>query len=561
MSSRHALTKSSWILPSLRGYKRAWLGPDLIAGITLAAVAIPECMGYTKIAGTPVVTGLYTILLPIAAFALLGSSRHLVVGADSATAAILFSGLSALAAPYSPSWLVLTSAAALVTALLLVMSNLLRLGFLADFLSRTVLIGFLSGVGVSLVAAQLPDMLGLPSGNGFAAHVGAVVRHAADAHLLTVAMAIGVVVLIVALEWLVPAMPASLFAVAVAIAITWVFRLDTRGIAVIGLVQPGLPGLSVPHVTAHQLAAILPTCASMFLVILAQSAATSRSFAQKYDEQLDENRDLLALAAANALAGLSRTFVVNGSPTKTAIADGAGSRTQLAQVMTAVVVLVVLLVATPLIEHLPVAALASLVFLIGMKLVDVKSLRDVFRFRRTTFVVAIATLAAVVWLGVERGIFVAIALSVLDHLQQEFHPRDVILTLWHDGVKAERASPGLETQPGLVTYRFEAPLFFANSDYFAQRARNIVRSTPHPVRWFVLDMVSTTDIDYTGGLTLASTIKRLQQQNVTVAIASADDVLQQLTRTGILEMVGPTYRFVSARDAIEAFRRSKEANT
>jgi SulP family sulfate permease len=460
--------------------------------------------------------------------------------------------------PYSSHWLALTSAAALVTAVLLAVSTLLRLGFLADFLSRTVLIGFLSGVGVSLIAAQLPDMLGIvESGSGFAAHVAAVARHASEAHIPTVAMAIGVVLLIVTLEWIAPALPGSLVAVALAIASTWLFRLDHHGIAVVGPVHSGLPGFGVPRVSAHELVTILPTCASMFLVILAQSAATSRSFAQKYDEQLDENRDLLALAAANAVAGLSSTFVVNGSPTKTAIADAAGSRTQLAQLTTAVVVLVVLLAATPLIERLPLAALAALVFLIGLKLIDVKSLREVYSFRRTTFAVAIATLAAVVWFGVERGIFVAIALSVLDHLQQEFHPKDVVLTLNNGGWKAERANPGLESQPGLVVYRFEAPLFFANADHFAQRVREVVKAAPHPVKWVVFDMVSTADIDYTGGLTFAATLRWLQQQDVTIVLSGADDLMQTLTRTGILDMVGSTRRFASALDAIEAFRRSQ----
>jgi MFS superfamily sulfate permease-like transporter len=299
----------------------------------------------------------------------------------------------------------------------------------------------------------------------------------------------------------------------------------------------------------------------MFLVIVAQSAATARRFAQKYGEPLDENRDLLALTAANVLAGLSSTFVVNGSPTKTAIVDAAGSRTQLAQVTTALIVLAVLLTATSVIERLPVAALATLVFAIGVKLVDVQSLREIYRFRTATFLVAMATLAGVVWFGVERGIFIAIALSILDHLRQEYHPRDVMLMAQGSAWKLETAHPGKESSPGLVVYRFEAPLFFANADYFAARLRDVVHRTPHPLRWCVLDLISMDDVDYTGGLTLATTITGLQAQGITVALAGAKDVSSDLGRLGILDRVGREHVFESAYDAVEAFRKEASGAT
>jgi high affinity sulfate transporter 1 len=535
--------------------ERRWLASDLLAGVTLAAVAIPECMGYTKIVGTPVVTGLYTMLLPLAGYALIASSRHLVVGADSATAAMLFAGLTGLATPFSDHWAALTSAAALVTALCLAGSTIFRLGFLADFLSRTVLVGFLSGVGVSLLIAQLPEMLGIsPAGTGLRAGVAAVAAEIGRARWPTVIMAVSVVGLILVFEKFAKKVPGSLVAVAAAIASTWLFRLDRHGIAVVGRVQAGLPAVRLPAVTLREAIAILPTCASMFLVIVAQSAATARSFAQKYGERLDENRDLLALGAANALAGFSSTFVVNGSPTKTAIVDAAGSRTQIAQLTTASVVLAVLLFATPLIERLPVAALAALVFLVGVKLIDFRSLRQIYRFRTATFLVAVATLAAVVWFGVERGMFIAIALSVLDHVRQEYHPKDIVLTAPGGRWRAENASPGIESAPGLIVYRYEAPLFFANADYFAARVRDVVTSAPHPVRWLVLDLASMSDIDYTGGLTLAITIKHLQEKGITVALSAVEDVAVELDRLDVSDLVGRERIFESVQDAVDAFR-------
>jgi MFS superfamily sulfate permease-like transporter len=538
---------------TLRNYHRAWLASDLLAGVTLAAVAVPECMGYTKIAGTPVITGLYTMVLPLTAFALIGSSRHLVIGADSATAAILFAGLTSLATPFTDHWAVLASGAALLTAACLGAASLFRLGFLADFLSRTVLVGFLSGVGVSLVLAQLPDMLGIP-GTSQALHAGVAALIAESrAQWPTMFMALAVLGIIVLFEHAVKRVPGPLVAIALAIGVTWWFDLNRHGIAVVGSLHAGLPTIRLPALTRHEAVALLPTCASMFFVIVAQSAATARSFAHKYGEPLDEDRDLFALTAANVLAGLSSTFVVNGSPTKTAIVDAAGSRTQLAQLTTAVAIVIVLLTATSMIERLPVAALAALVFVIGVKLIDLRSLREIYYFRTSTFLVALATLCAVVWLGVERGIFVAMGLSILDHLRQEYHPKDVVLIATGTAWRLEAAVPGVETAPGLVVYRFEAPLFFANADYFAARVRAVAHNAPHPVRWFALDLMNMENIDYTGGLTLAATIARLQEQGITVVLTGAKDVLSDLGHLRIPDDVG---LFESAHDALVAYLKA-----
>lgn len=547
-------TQKWWLPATLDGYQKAWLGPDLVAGLTLAAISIPECMGYTKIAGTPVVTGLYTILLPIAVFALLGSSRHLVVGADSATAAILFAGLIGLARPGSTEWLALASVAALLTGAFLVLASVFRLGFLADFLSRTVLVGFLSGVGVSLVIGQLPDMLGVAAGgHGFAQHLLAILRALPHTQWPTLLMALAVLVVILLADRFARKVPGPLLAVALAIAGTWLFHLDQHGLAVVGRVQAGLPAFRIPPLSLPNLSHLLPLSASMFLVIVAQSAATARSFAQKYNEPLSENRDLVALGAANAAAGLSGTFVVNGSPTKTAVVDSAGGRTQVSQLATALVVLVVLLFATGLIARLPNAALAALVFLIGVRLVDVRSLRQIYRFRRATFAVALAALLGVVLLGVERGIFLAVGLSILDHLRQEYHPKDVVLRLADGHWQAHKAERGAETEPGLLVYRFQAPLFFANADYFSARLQHLIHGAPNPVQWLVLDLVSMDDIDYTAGLMLAATLERLQKQDITVALAQIGDVRVELDRFGIIERLGTAHLHETVPDAVEAY--------
>jgi MFS superfamily sulfate permease-like transporter len=267
----------------------------------------------------------------------------------------------------------------------------------------------------------------------------------------------------------------------------------------------------------------------------------------------------MALGAANVLAGLSSTFVVNGSPTKTAVVDAAGGHTEVAQLTTAGVVLAVLLFATALIERLPNAALAAIVFLIGVKLIDVRNLQQIYHFRKVTFVVAIGTLLAVVFFGVERGIFVAIGLSVLDHLHREYHPKDVILTLRDGQWKAIPAVPGAETEPGLIVYRFEAPLFFANADYFEARLHSVVTTAPHPVKWLVLDLVSMDDIDYTGGLTLAAIVARLQQEGITVVFTEVEDVRDELNQFGITQSVKTTHLFDTLQAAVNAYRQQNAA--
>jgi high affinity sulfate transporter 1 len=543
-----------WLPESFRGYRREWFVPDVVAGITLAAVAIPACMGYTKIAGMPVVTGLYTILAPILAFALLGSSRHLVVGADSATAAIMFAGLAGMALPESPKWVALASAAAIVTAGLLFVSSLLRLGFLANFLSRTVLVGFLSGVGISLILGELPDIIRVePHGKDVLTRLIGIIRDIPHAHMPTFLMSAAVIAVIAILERVARRAPGSLIAVALAIGATWFFHLERLGISVVGRMHAGIPSFRVPNVSANDLTFLFPMAISMFLVVLAQSAATSRSFAQKYHEKLNENRDLLALGAANLVAGLSQAFVVNGSPSKTAVAESAGARTQVAQLTTAAVTLLALLFATSLIARMPNAALASLVLIIGVRLIDIQSLSQIYRFRKMTFVVAVATMIGVVFLGVERGIFVAIALSILDHLRQEYSPKDVVLTDVAQHWCPIKAEPGVESAPGLLIYRYEAPLFFANSDHFSERVKELIKAAPSPVKWLVLDLVSMNDIDYTAGLTLLDTIKEFQKDGVAVIIAQAEDVLQPLDRLGITELVGPGRIYASVRAAVTAF--------
>jgi SulP family sulfate permease len=558
------------MLEGIAPYDRAWLPKDVVAGITLAALAIPEVMGYTKIAGMPVITGLYTILIPIAAFALFGSSRHLVVGADSATAAIMYAGIAALGIsglqPASPEWVALAGLSALLTGGLLFLARVGRLGFLADFLSRTVLIGFLCGVGVQVATGQVAGMLGVPKQTSNVGFVSGnlieffkTLGHIGEASWQTALVSASVLTVLVVFGRWITAIPGGLVAVVGMIALSWIFDFGAHDVSTLGPVPSGLPSIGVPSgVSWTDAAKLMPTAVSMFLVVLAQSAATSRAYAVKYSEGFVENTDLVGLGLANVAAGFSGSFVVNGSPTKTEMVDEAKSHTQVAQLTTAVVVAVVLLFLTKPLQYLPNAVLSAVVFLIGLKLVDVSGMKDVYRLRRDEFWVALATAVVVVVVGVEEGIILAIVLSLLLHVHRHYAPVDRVLTITPQGrVRSVEPKPGTTTEPGLVVYRFGAGVFYANATRLSDEVLALVESV-EPLSWFVLDAGSIDDLDYTGGKTLAELVDQLRARGTTFAVAEPTErVRRELDVFGIRAKIGEEHVFETVQDALQAFRRSE----
>ena len=566
---RSGLGRVVSVLEGIRPYQRGWLQADIVAGITLAALAIPEVMGYTKIAGMPVITGLYTILIPIAAFALFGSSRHLVVGADSATAAIMFAGIAGLGIsglqPATPQWVALAGLSALLAGGLLLLARVARLGFLADFLSRTVLIGFLTGVGIQVAIGQVAGMLGIPkqtSGVPFFSNdlieFFKTLGHIGQASWSTALVSASVLAVLIVFERWVKAIPGGLVAVVGAIVASWAFDLQTHGVSILGPVPSGLPSIGLPSgVSWHDAARLLPAAVSMFLVILAQSAATSRAYAVKYNERFTENTDLVGLGLANLTAGLSGTFVVNGSPTKTEMVDEAKSHTQVAQLTTAVMVAIVLLFLTKPLQYLPNAVLSSVVFLIGVKLIAVRGMRAIYGLRPDEFWVALVTAIVVVVLGVEQGIILAIVLSLIVHVKRHFSPHDAVVRFDEQGhIRLAEPTPGTVTEPGLVIYRFPVGIFYANAVRLSEDAMRLV-NVPDPPRWFVLHAEAIDDIDYTGAQTLLELADHLHQRGIVLAVAEAsDDLRRELDRFGLTDKIGPGRYLDSLQAAREAFQSS-----
>jgi high affinity sulfate transporter 1 len=531
-------------LPLLRGIlPLSWRSAirDAMAGVTLASMNIPQVLGYARIAGMPLVTGLYTVILPVLAFAIFGSSRHLVVSADSATAAIFAARLSGMAPTGSAAYVALVGLVALLTALLLLLARIFKLGFLADFLSRTVLVGFLAGVGVQVGVAMLGDMLGIV---WTSPHTLEQLQQLAigwpQIHAATCEVSLLVVALILVFRHWLPRWPVSFVVVIVAIALSYRYDGAGHGIPVIGAVPGGLPTLGLPRFTGRELLALLPAAGSCFVMIIAQSAAAARFFAERYGERVDSDADILGLSAANAAAAFSGAFVVNGSPTQTAMADNAGARSQLANVVFAVMVVLVLLFLTAPLRYLPHCVLASIVFTIAVGLIDLRSLRDIRRESPGEYALAILTAAAVAVAGVEQGILLAIALSLLRHVNHSYRPHtSILMPAAAGGWQPEPPLPGTETAPGLILYRFSADLFYANDYHFADEVRALVEQAPTPIHWFVIEAGAITDLDYSAARTVRDLAVELRRRNVVLVFARVSPFLRaDMDRHGVTKVLG-----------------------
>ncbi len=562
---------SSFILGGILPFDPARLPTEIIAGATLAALAMPEVMGYSKIAEMPVITGLYTLVLPMAAFAIFGSSRHLVVGADSATAAVMATGLAGIAAagaPASPQWVAMAGLSAIICAVFMIVARIIRLGFIANFLSHSVLIGFLTGVGIQVALGQVGGLFGVSEGSGttlekFANALKAIAN--GETSYATLAVSITVLVVIVGLERVNKKIPGALIAVVGMIIASYAFDFAARGITTIGSVPSGLPPIGLPAIPADQLGsdivALLPVAFSMFILILAQSAATSRAYAMKYDDSFDENVDLIGLGLGNLAAGLSGTFVVNGSPTKTEMVDSAGGRSQIAQLTTSVIVVVVLLFLTVPLSYMPNAVLSAVVFLIGLKLVDYRGMALIYRLRRDEFVVALITAATVVVVGVEQGIILAIVLSVVVVLTHVYKPHDRVVSFAADG-KPELGdvAPAVQAAPGLVIYAFGAELFYANANRFSEEIMEILDAADPAIRWLAFDAAAIGDLDFSGADSVRQVARELEGRGARLVMCSVDPAVRKLLDAyGLTEMIGSDYIFPTSIDVLTAYRAAPAA--
>jgi high affinity sulfate transporter 1 len=536
---------------------------EIIAGLTLAALAIPEVMGYTKIAGMPVITGLYTILIPSFLYAIFCSSRHLVVGADSATAAILAAGMVGLAAVGSDQYVALAAVLAIMAACFLILARIIGLGFLADFLSRTVLIGFLTGVGIQVALGQISGMLGLKGGgHGTLDKIWTDLQQIEQVNYYALATAVSVLLVLIGSKKISNKIPGGLIAVIGAVVISWAIDLG-QYLHVLGNIPSGLPHFGLPKVdwSMELIGKLVPTAFAMFVVILAQSAATSRAYAARYNESFNANTDLVGLGIANIGAGLSGTFVVAGSPTKTQMVDGAGGRTQMSLIVTSLIVLMVLLFFTGPLAYMPDAVLSAVVFLIGINLIDIRGMRKIYQQWRSEFWVAVLTMLVVAFVGVEQGIMLAVVLSLIDHIRHGYKPKNAVLVPGASGImRAQPVASKAEAEPGLMIYRFTHSIYYANAQLLTEEITGLVNTAEPPLRWFCIDASAIDDVDYSAAESLRSILGILKDKGVRLVVAQVMDDVREGGRYALHELIGEDAFYDSLDEVVEAYRQQTAAN-
>jgi sulfate permease, SulP family len=537
----------------------AGIARDAVAGIALAAVDVPQALGYARIAGMPLITGLYTLLLPLALFAMFGSSRYLVVAADSATAAILIGGLSSMAPIGSAHYVALAAIVALLTGGCLLVARLFKLGFLADFLSQTVLVGFMTGVGFQVAIAMLGEMTRVPiTSNRTLEQLAQMADGLTRIHAPTLCLAVATVVIILLLREFAPRFPNYLLVVAGTIAASATFDFSLHGIKLIQEISGGLPPLRMPHVSWSEVTALSGVSGSCFVMIVAQSAATAYAYASRHGQTHDENADLIGLAAANVVAGLSGSFVVNGSPTQTAVAEGSGARSQIAQLTNAAVVTLVLLFLTGPLHYLPRCVLGAVVFTIAITLVDIRGLRSILRESPGEFELALITAGVVVAVGVEQGILLASALSLLRHVRHSYRPHTAVLIGENGHWSPTPAVSGAISAPGLIIFQFGANLFYANAARFASDVRRLISGAPEPIGWLVVDAGAITSVDYSAALVVRDLLEDLTNRHVTLMLVHAEtSLMNDLRRHHLIELIGEDHVFDTFRGALAAIDAAK----
>ncbi|MFE3630179.1 SulP family inorganic anion transporter [Streptomyces goshikiensis] len=559
-----ACGRPSLLPPGLRRYRRSWLGRDALAGITVAAYLVPQVMAYAGVAGLPPVVGLWAVLPAMVLYALTGSSRLLSVGPESTTALMTAVAVGPLAGGDPGRYAVLAAALAVVVGLASLAAWAVRLGFLADLLSRPVLVGYLAGVALIMIVDQLPRLTGVrATGSGFFSQLYTFALNVSHVHWPTVVLAAAVLVLLLVAPRYWRLVPRPLLALVVATAAVAAFGLDERyGVAVIGSVPSGLPVPALP--SPGDLPQLVIPALGVLIVGYSDVILTARAFADRGDPLPPApNRELLALGAANLGAGFMHGFPVSSSASRTALAQSAKARSQGYSLFAALAVLMVLLFLGPLLAHTPSAVLGAIVVYAAVRLVEVGEFRRLAAFRRRELLLALGCLLGVLTLGILRGVLVAVALSVVELLARVARPHDAVegMVPGLAGMHDVDDYPAARTVPGLVIYRYDSPLFFANAENFRRRALAAVDGQSPPTRWFVLNTEANVEVDITALDAVEALRQELADRDIVLALARVKQELREdLDAYGLTASVGADRIYPTLPTALEAYRAwSREA--
>jgi sulfate permease, SulP family len=543
------------VVRSLRGYRRAWLATDVLAGVTLLAIAVPEQLATSRLAGMPPITGFYAFVAGSVLFALLGFNPRMSVGADSTIAPLFAVGVARLAASGTPRYQELVGILAVMVGVLVALVWLARLGWISELLSAPIITGFLAGIAVIIIVHQLPDLFGVHAEGGSTVHrIGSVISQLGHLNVATLVIGLSVFAIVIGAERIDGRLPGALVGLVGATVVVAAAHLDHHGVAVLGPFAHGAPHLGLRGLSWTTVQKLAPLSAVVALVVVSQSAATTRAFAAEEPYPSDVGQDFLAVGAGNVVAGLIGAFPVNASPARTAAVSAARGRTQLAGLLAAVGVAAVV-PAAGLLRDVPLAALAGVLLFVATRIFHVGDLVAIARFDRFELGLAVVTLLAVALIGVEQGIGVAVGLAILDRTRLTARPTLHVLgqipgtTSW-----APLSAPGQPTEiPGVLVVLFAVPLWYGNATHFRaalDHARR--RSAPGP-RLVVLDALGMYDVDFTGARALSQTLEDLRRDSVGFAVARAGDHLKEnLARGGLLQQIGADRFYASVGEAINA---------
>ena len=547
-------------------YERSWLWPDLGAGLVLTALLVPQGMAYAELAGLPAVTGLYTTVAALLAYAVFGPSRILVLGPDSSLAPLIAAAIIPLAAGDEAYAVALASMLALLVGVVCVFTGLVRLGTITELLSKPVRIGYINGIALIVLVSQLPKLFGFSTdSDGWLDAIRDFVVGVFDGETNWVALALGAgsLAIIYGSRRINPKIPGVLIATVLSIVAVAVLDLTNEGISVVGSLPEGFPSLLFPTVAWGDMVPLTLAAVGIALVAFADTAALSTTFAAKLGDEVDANQEIIALGTANLAAGFVRGFPMSASSSRTSVADSMGTKSQLTGVIGAVGIVLLVVFANDLLSNLPSATLAAIVITASFALFDIDEMVWLWRVRRSEFVLSLGALLGVTLVGVLEGIVIAIALSLMNFIRRAWRPYDATLGRI-DGVKGyhdvER-HPEAERIPGLIVFRFDSPLFFANSEHFQRRLARAIRHAPWSVRWVIIAAEPITDIDTTAAETLIEVFDELESRGIQLAFAELKgQPKDRLVTYGLYDRVGDDLFFPTLGTAIDAYVEDTGSN-
>ncbi|MCS6825831.1 MAG: SulP family inorganic anion transporter, partial [Caldilinea sp.] len=546
-------------LARLRAYPPTWLRYDLTAGLVLATMLAPVGMAYAQAAGLPAVHGLYATIVPLLAYAIFGPSRILVVGPDSSLAPLIAATVLPLAQGDTQRAVALAGMMAIMAGVICIGAGVARLGFITELLSKPIRYGYMNGIALIVLVSQAPTLLGFSvEGDNALQRLWELVVGITDGRINWGAFAIGGSALVAALLLKrQPRIPAMLVVLVGATLVVTLFDLDARtGLAVVGTVPTGLPMPALPQVTLDDLAPLLLGAVTVAVVAFADTSVLSRAYAAKTGDKVDPNQELVALGAANLAAGFFQGFPISSSSSRTPVAEAAGARTQLTGVAGALAVMALLLFAPSLLTNTPIAVLAAIVMVSALGLIQIADLRRIYRIQRWEFWLSMACLAGVVLFGAIQGVGLAIVIAVIEFLWDGWRPHSAVLGRV-DGLKGYHditRYPNARLIPGLVLFRWDAPLFFANAEYFRTRVLEAIAASPTPVRWVVVAAEPVTSVDVTAADMLAELDDTLRQAGIQLCFAEMKDpVKDKLKRFGLFDRFGEEHFFQTIGQAVNTY--------